>query len=65
MNIRIFIFVVIFVVLAGCINHPIPKNNFAIIVSTGFKERTGKDYIECWINDSLVFGLNPKFRCIC
>lgn len=55
MKTRIFIFIVIFTMLIGCINDSIPKNSFTIRVRTGFKERTGKDYIECWINDSLVF----------
>ena len=27
-----------------------------IRVDTGYKERTGKDYIQCWVNDSLVFN---------
>ena len=55
MKTRIFIFVTIFTVLMGCVEHSIPKNDFMILVSTGFKERTGKDYIKCWVNDSLVF----------
>ncbi len=42
--------------LVGCIDHSISKNDFMIRVDTGYKERTGKDYIQCWVNDSLVFN---------
>ena len=56
MKTRIFIFVVISTMLIGCINDVIIENSFIIQVDTGYKERTGKDYIKCWINDSLVFA---------
>ena len=42
--------------LVGCIDHSISKNDFMIRVDTGYKELTGKDYIQCWVNDSLVFN---------
>lgn len=41
--------------ITGCISHSTSKNDFIIRVDTGYKERTGKDSIKCWINDSLVF----------
>lgn len=55
MKTRIFIFVALFTMCIGCISHSVPTNDFIIRVDTGFKERTGKDYIQCWVNDSLVF----------
>jgi len=56
MKTRVFIFITIFAMWMGCVNHSIPKNDFIIRVDTGYKERTGKDYIQCWVNDSLVFN---------
>ena len=56
MKTRVFIFMVILTMLIGCINDSIPEDRFTIQVDTGYKERTGKDYIKCWINDSLVFA---------
>ena len=47
--------------LVACIGHLDSENDFMIRVDTGYKERTGKDYIQCWVNDSLVFnGLYVK-----
>ena len=63
MKTRIFIFIIMLAMLVGCIDHSISKNDFMIRVDTGYKERTGKDYIQCWVNDSLVFnGLKIKIR---
>lgn len=56
MKTRIFIFIIMLAMLVGCIDHSISKNDFMIRVDTGYKERTGKDYIQCWVNDSLVFN---------
>ena len=56
MKTRIFIFIIMLAMLVGCIDHSISKNDFMIRVDTGYKERTGKDYIKCWVNDSLVFN---------
>ncbi len=55
MKTRIFIFMVMFMMIVGCVSHSTLNENFIIFLSTGYKERTTKDYIECWINDSLVF----------
>ena len=51
MKTRIFIFIIMLAMLVGCIDHSISKNDFMIRVDTGYKERTGKDYIQCWVND--------------
>ena len=56
MKTRIFIFIIILSMLVACIGHLDSENDFMIRVGTGFKERTGKDYIQCWVNDSLVFN---------
>ena len=56
MKTRIFIFIIILAMLVACIGHLDSENDFMIRVGTGFKERTGKDYIQCWVNDSLVFN---------
>ena len=52
MKTRIFIFIIILAMLVACIGHLDSENDFMIRVGTGFKERTGKDYIQCWVNDS-------------
>ena len=51
MKTRIFIFIIMLAMLVGCIDHSISKNDFMIRVDTGYKERTGKDYIQCWVNE--------------
>lgn len=55
MKTRIFIFLSLLALLVECFDRSIPPNDFIIRVDTGFKERTGKDSIQCWINDTLVF----------
>lgn len=55
MKTRIFIFIIMLAMLVGCIDHSISKNDFMIRVDTGYKERTGKDYIQCWVNDSRLY----------
>ena len=50
----IFTFMSLFLLLTGCI-HSIPQDSFVIRVDTGYGERNGKDYIKCWIDDSLFF----------
>ena len=52
---RIFIFLSLLALLAGCLDRSIPSNDFIIRVFTDFKERTGKDSVQCWVNDTLVF----------
>ena len=54
MKTRIFIFIIMLAMLVGCIDHSISKNDFMIRVDTGYKERTGKDYIQCWVNGLYV-----------
>ncbi len=55
MKTRIFIFLSLLALLAGCLDRSIPSNDFIIRVFTDFKERTGKDSVQCWVNDTLVF----------
>lgn len=55
MKTRIFIFLSLLALLAGCLERSIPSNDFIIRVFTDFKERTGKDSVQCWVNDTLVF----------
>lgn len=56
MKTRMFIVIGLIALLAGCLGRPVHKNDFNILVFTGFKERTGKDSVQCWVNDSLVFA---------
>ncbi|WP_075319329.1 hypothetical protein [Bacteroides togonis] len=55
MKTRIFIFLSLLALLAGCLDRSIPSNDFIIRVFTDFKKRTGKDSVQCWVNDTLVF----------
>ena len=54
MKTRIFIFIIILAMLVACIGHLDSENDFMILLGTGFKDRTGKTYIQFWVNDSLV-----------
>lgn len=56
MKTRMFIVIGLIALLAECLGRPVHKNDFNILVFTGFKERTGKDSVQCWVNDSLVFA---------
>ena len=58
MKTRIFIFIIILAMLVACIGHLDSENDFMIRVGTGFKERTGKDYIQCWT--TMKIGLEWK-----
>lgn len=46
----------LFLLLAGCMNNSLSSNSlFTIRVNTVYYDRSGKDYIKCWVNDSLFF----------
>ena len=54
MKTRIFIFIIILALLVACIGHLDSEKDFMIRVGTGFKERTGKDYIQ-WLSLIHIF----------
>ncbi len=57
MKYLIIIFFIIFLGLLSCsVNHKLSDESFYINVDLGGYERDGKDFIQCWINDSLVFS---------
>lgn len=51
----IFTFICLLLLFSGCAEHSRINNEFIIRVDCGYKERNGKDYVKCWINDSLWF----------
>lgn len=55
MKTRMFIVIGLLALLVGCIDRFGHRNDFNILVYTGYKERTGKDSVQCWVNDTLVF----------
>ena len=49
-------FICMLALLAGCGNLSKKEEVFSIRVDTGYSERNGKDYIKCWVDDSLAFS---------
>ena len=57
MNMRKYIFILISLLLFSCcIKRKSQDNTFYMYVSLGGDVRSGKDYIKCWIDDSLLFS---------
>ena len=50
----IYFIILYFAILVGCIDHSISKNDFMIQWILVIKNVPVKDYIQCWVNDSLV-----------
>ncbi|WP_297328380.1 hypothetical protein [uncultured Bacteroides sp.] len=51
----ILTFICLLLLLVGCAEHSRTNEDFIIRVGCNASERSGKNYIKCWINDSLWF----------